>query len=127
MIVTEICGSYDGSCESNSVLSIALIVTTIIGLVFFCIICLICCLRSCQQRQRVRTIYRDSSGRIVANPYQQHNGQGPVRVVHVRPFYNVGSSPPFYQNPGFYEEPPPSYESVTANLPTVHQSSTPTV
>ncbi len=126
VIVTETCGSFEASCESVSVLSTALIATTIIGLICFCILFLICCLRSCR-RQRIHTIYTNSSGQIVAGPYQQYPDRGSVRVVHVRSVYNVGSSPPYRQYPGLYEEAPPSYESAIANLPTVHQSSTPTV
>ena len=103
-----------------------MIATTIIGLIFFCILFLLCCLRSCR-RQRIHTIYTNSNGQIVTDPHRRYTDRGSVRVVRVRSVYNGGSSPPYRQYPGLYEEPPPSYEASMASVPTVHQSSTQTV
>jgi hypothetical protein len=131
--VDDTCGAYDGSCDNSSILSTTLIAVIIIGSIFFFIICLTCCIQSHQrqQQQRMHTAYMNSNGLVVTNPYQQQIPQGPVRIVHARPFYNVGSASPHQQYLSLYEEPPPSYESVAANLPPVHKPSeappTPTV
>jgi hypothetical protein len=93
--------------------------------------CLSCCIHSQQQQrqrqqqqlQRCQSGYINPNTRVVTNPYQQHVVRGPVRVVHVRPVYNVGVAPATQQFPSLYEAPPPSYETATANTPSIHQSS----
>jgi len=71
----------------------------------------------------LRTAYANSNTRVLTNPYQQSIVQRPVRVVHVRPVYNVEFAPPSRSYPSIYEAPPPSYEVATADFPTIHQSS----
>ncbi len=87
--------------------------------------CLTCCTRSTQQQQQSRAVYANSNNRAFTNPHQQPIVRGPVQIVRVRPIHNVGAAPPSQSYPSLYEDPPPSYEVATANLPTIHQSSPP--
>jgi len=66
-----------------------------------------------QQQQRARSSVITTNAQRLPHPYQQQPIRGPVRVVHVRPAYNVNAAPPF---PSLYEEPPPSYEVSVANF-----------
>ena len=121
----ESCGDTSGSCISSSSLPPAIIAIIIVASIFCFVVCLSCCItqQRQQQRQRLQTAYRNANGRVVTSPYQQQVVRGPVRVVRVRPVYNVTASSAPQPYPSMYEAPPPSYEVATANLPSVHQSS----
>jgi hypothetical protein len=68
---------------------------------------------------------RTSRLQAVTNPYQQQTAQGTIGVSHIRHVYNTGSARSYQQSSYMYEAPPPSYEAATANLPTIHRSSSP--
>jgi len=112
-------------CDSQSSLSLALIATIIVPSVFLLVICLICCIHSTQRQQHSHATSANSNTRTITNSCQQPTLRGPVRVIRVRPIYNVGAALSSQSYPSIYEAPPPSYEVATANLPTIHQSSPP--
>jgi hypothetical protein len=87
--------------------------------------CLTCCTNKQRRQQRLQTAYVNYNTRVATHPYQQQTRGGSVRVVRVRPIYNVEAAPPSHSYPSIYEAPPPSYEVATANLPSIHQSSLP--
>jgi hypothetical protein len=76
------------------------------------VVCLTCCIHS-QQQQRARSSVITTNAQILPHPYQQQPIRGPIRVVQVRPVYNVNAAPPY---PTIYEDAPPSYEVSVANF-----------
>ena len=119
----EICGSDYNSCDDSSTLPPTIIAVIIVVSIFCFVTCLSCCIHSHQRQQRLRATFANSNTRVNTNSYQQQVIRGPVRVVHVRPVSHVGAAPPLHSFPSIYEAPPPSYETATATLPPVYQSS----
>jgi hypothetical protein len=117
IIDDKTCGSSYLNCDSDSstTLSPSTISVIIVASILFFVVCLTCCVHS-QQRQRLRPNYTNSNNRVGTSPYQQQVLRGPVRVVHVRPIYNVGAASSSHSYPAIHEEPPPSYEVATAGL-----------
>lgn len=99
----------------------AVIIVIVLYFFFFISILLwVCCRKQQARQQRLRAssvIY--TNGQRREYPDQPQSTQGSSRVVYARPGYSIGNTAKVHIS---YEEPPPPYETVVINYPSVPTS-----
>ena len=115
-------GHYS-SREDSSSLPPAIIAIIIAISVFYFIGCLSCCIHCYQRRRHSSVAFVNLNEGIITNSQRQQTIRSSARAILVQPVRNTFSVVTSQIYPSIYEAPPPSYEVATANIPSMHQSS----
>ena len=116
-IADEQCGEDFGSCISDD-FPPTIIVVIIIASICFSVGCITCFIQSKKRQQSSSIDNAHVNRHAMPHSCELHEWHDPTHVFYARSSYGHGTDTSW---PDLYEEPPPSYNMATANVPTGSQ------